>query len=147
MRCLAIDPGPALSAFVLFDGARVVDHGYLQNVSLLNRLKQRTFGDEYVTVIEQIEGMGLPVGSETFETCFWSGRFAQASRPFDRVKRKVVKRHLCGRVTAKDADVRDALFKRFGGFPAGFTSHRFSALGVAVTWWDQRPREGEQVTV
>ena len=138
---LAIDPGPTQSAFVLFDGARVVDHGHCDNPVLLKRLCERTFGAEpYVTVIEQIESFGMPAGGELFETCFWSGRFAQASRPFDRVTRKVVKRHLCGTLKSNDADVRSALLKRFG-VPAKFNGHKFSALAVAVTWCDQRAKE------
>ena len=141
-RCLAIDPGPKDSAFVLYDGVRILDHGHWGNVALLNRLRQREFGAEYMTVIEQIEGFGLPVGKETFETVFWSGRFAQASRPFARLGRKAVKRHLCGRTTTKDADVRKALADRFGGgFPAGFSSHRYAALAVAVTWTDLQQKE------
>lgn len=138
MNVLAIDPGPVESAFVLYDGARILDHGHVSNIALLNRLKQRSFGDDYLTVIEQIEGMGIQAGASIFETCFWSGRFAQASRPFDRLKRKAIKRHLCGRVNAKDHDVRASLIARFGGFPAGFTGHRFAALAVAVTWMDQQ---------
>ena len=139
MRVLAIDPGTKDSAFVLFDGQQVLDHGQWGNEQLLQRLRRREFGtDTYTTVIEQVQGFGKPVGSEVFETVFWSGRFAQASRPFDRIGRKAVKRHLCGTTTANDAAVRAALFARFGGFPAGFASHKFSALAVAVTWWDQQ---------
>jgi hypothetical protein len=138
MNVLAIDPGPVESAFVLYDGARILDHGHVSNIALLNRLKQRSFNSD-ITVIEQIEGMGIQAGASIFETCFWSGRFAQASKPFDRIKRKAIKRHLCGRVNTKDQDVRAALITRFGGgFPAGFTGHRFAALAVAVTWMDQQ---------
>lgn len=139
MKVLGIDPGNKDSAFVLFDGQRVVDHGHWGNEALLKRLRARTFGDEpYTTVIEQVEGFGKPVGTEIFETVFWSGRFAQASRPFDRVGRKQVKRHLCGRTNVKDQDVRRALFERFGGFPDGFNGHKLSALAVALTWWDRQ---------
>ena len=139
-RVLAIDPGPTESAFVLYDGERILDHGHWGNVALLNRLKQRLFGEAYVTVIEQVEAMGMSVGKSVFETVFWSGRFAQASRPFDRMPRAKVKLHLTGRRNTKDPDIRAALLKRFGGFPAGFTSHRYAALAVAVTWMDQQQK-------
>lgn len=143
MRVLAIDPGPTSSAFVVYDG-RILEHDELANDALLARLIERNFGTEYVTVIEQIEGFGLPVGRELFETVWWSGRFAQASRPFERMPRKVVKRHLCGRINTKDRDVRLALATRFGGgFPKGFVSHRFAALAVAVTWIDKQTAEHE----
>lgn len=156
MRVLAIDPGPTSSAFVLFDGARACEFGQLKNEELLARLRDRTFGSEpYCTVIEQIESMGMAVGSEVFETVFWSGRFAQASRPWDRVTRRAVKLHLCGSMRAKDGNIRQALVDRFGGQAQavgtkkapgplfGLSSHRWSALAVAVTWWDTRRDEKE----
>ncbi len=143
MRVLAIDPGPTESAFVLYDGQRILDHGHWGNVALLNRLRERRFGEPgYITVLEQISAMGMAVGAEVFETCFWSGRFAQASRPFERVKRTTVKRHLCGKTNVNDKAVRAALLARFGGFPSGFVSHRFAALAVAVTWMDQQVKAG-----
>lgn len=148
MRVLAIDPGPKDSAFVLFDGTRVIDQGHLFNTPLLERLIARLFGaPPYVTVIEQIEAMGMSVGASVFETVFWSGRFAQASRPFDRVTRRAVKLHLCGSMRAKDPNIRQSLIDRFGGPTAvgtkaargplyGVSQHRWAALAVAVTWFD-----------
>jgi hypothetical protein len=158
MRCLAIDPGPTQSAFVLFDGVRVIDHDLLTNQALLERLIAREFGgDPYVTVIERIEAMGMSVGESVFETVHWAGRFAQASQPFDRVTRRAVKLHLCGTMRAKDANISQALRDRFGGASAvgrksapgplyGISSHRWAALAVAITWMDQQrlqERSGE----
>lgn len=149
-RVLAIDPGYEKSAFVLFDGQRVIEHGIVENAELLDRLTQRLFGlPKYITVIEQIESFGMAVGRETFETVFWAGRFAQAADGFDRVTRKTVKLHLCHSHRAKDGNVRQALIDRFGGTAAmgskkapgpiyGVTSHKLAALAVAVTWWDAR---------
>lgn len=137
-RCLAIDPGNKESAFVLFDGQRILDHGHWGNVALLNRLRERRFGEDYITVIEQMEGFGMQVGSEVLRTVWWAGRFYQASRPAEEVTRKAVKRHLCGKTNVNDKAVREALVQRFGGFPAGFASHRYAALAVAVTWMDQQ---------
>lgn len=153
MNILAIDPGAEWSAFVLFDGARVVDHDYLKNRDLLVRLKDKNFGGPFLTVIEQIESYGMAVGASTFETVFWSGRFAQASGRFDRVTRGVIKLHLCQTKRAKDTNVRQALIDRFGGKDVaigrkaakgpcyGLTSHRWSALAVAVTYWDKHHPE------
>lgn len=152
-RVLGIDPGNKQSAFVLFDGARVLDHDLLPNASLLTRLRTRDFGGEFLAVIEQIESFGMAVGAEVFETVFWSGRFAQAAGRFDRVTRKAVKLHLCQTLRAKDPNIRQALLDRFGGTAAalgrktapgplrGLASHRWAALAVAVTYWDQRIRE------
>lgn len=150
MRILGIDPGTRESAFVLFDGSRVVDHDFVANQALLARLKSRDFGGEFLAVIEQIESFGMSVGAEVFETVFWSGRFAQAAGTFDRVTRKTVKLHLCQSPRAKDPNIRQALLDRFGGRDVaigrkgapgplhGMSSHRWAALAVAVTYWDQR---------
>ncbi len=149
MRILAIDPGSEQSAFVLFDGARILEHGIVENAELLDRIHQRLFGSpEFMTVIEQIESFGMAVGRSTFETVFWSGRFAEASPQFDRVPRSEIKLHLCQSKRAKDGNVRQSLMDRFGGDGAkgtkknkgplyGIASHTFSALAVAVTFWDR----------
>lgn len=152
-KLLAIDPGSEWSAFVLWDGARVVEHGYLKNRELLERIKARTFGGPFLTVVEQIESFGMAVGASVFETVFWSGRFAEASSAFARLPRKTIKLHLCQTLRAKDSNVRQALIDRFGGREAamgkkaapgplyGVTSHRWSALAVAVTYWDQHRKD------
>lgn len=148
MKVLAIDPGCDQSAFVLFDGARVSDHGLVPNADMLRRLRDRSFGGPgTLTVLEQIESFGMAVGRETFETVFWAGRFAQAAGRFGRLPRSTVKLHLCRSRKAKDGNIRQALLDRFGGNGAvgtakqpgplrGISSHRWAALAVAVTWWD-----------
>jgi len=99
-------------------------------------------------VIEQIAAMGMAVGAEVFETCFWSGRFAEAwGGSFERLKRHEIKMHLCGNMRAKDANIRVALMDRFGGSQSvgkkktpgplyGIAGDQWSALAVAVTWFD-----------
>lgn len=69
--------------------------------------------------------------------------------------RRAVKLHLCGSMRAKDGNIRQALVDRFGGQAQavgtkkapgplfGLSSHRWSALAVAVTWWDTRRDEKE----
>jgi hypothetical protein len=112
--------------------------------------------------IEQIASYGMAVGAEVFETVYWSGRFAQAFGPerVDRIKRLEVKMHLCHDSKAKDANIRAALIDRFGGpasirgpqkakskrgipeAPAGslygISKDTWSALAVALTWWDRQ---------
>lgn len=149
MRVLAIDPGTTDSAFVLFDGARVLEHGQLENAALKARIKARAFGGgEWRAVFEEIENMGMPAGREVFKTVQWTGRFMEAAGDdrWDLVTRRAVKLHLCGDMRAKDANVRQSLIDRFGGSAAikkagplhGVGSHRWSALAVAVTWWDTK---------
>ncbi len=141
VNILAVDPGTTQSAFVVYNGVRVIDHGFVANEYLLARIVAREFGDCPLTVIEKIEAMGMAVGKETFETVFWAGRFAQASEHFTGVTRRQVKLHLCGTMRAKDPNIRQVLLDRFGstkkgGALHGITAHKFAALAVAVTWWD-----------
>lgn len=141
MRILAIDPGPVASGFVLFDGEHTLDAGHIANRELLKRLRERTFGGPgYMTVIEQVESMGMAVGRSVFETVFWSGRFAQAAGRFRRLPRSAIKLHLCQSRKAKDGDIRRALIERFRDTAVllGISGHKWAALAVAVTYFDQR---------
>jgi hypothetical protein len=66
----------------------------------------------------------------------------------ERVYRRDVKLHICGSQRAKDANIRQALIDCYGGkveaigkkkAPGplyGISSHAWSALAVAQTWWD-----------
>lgn len=149
----AIDPGTTHSAWVSIDGATGVVAGtILPNVQLLELISERLRRKNDRLVIEQIESMGMAVGAETFETVFWSGRFAQAwegyhaSMPWSRVTRRQVKLHLCGSMKAKDANIRQALIDTYGGIACtkkggalhGIKSHLWQALAVAVTYRDMQ---------
>ena len=154
-RVLAIDPGTTSSAWVVYDGARVLAHGIDRNPDLLDQLREMDPHFVSAVVIEQVESFGLAVGAEVFETVFWSGRFFERSRGKGaRVTRRAVKLHLCGQARAKDANIRQALIDRFGGLEAkgtkkapgplyGLRSHEWAALAVAVTWVDQQAEAGD----
>lgn len=148
MRVLAIDPGPTKSAFVLFDGARILDSGIEGNDAVRVRLKRREFGGPGVwTVVEQIEAMGQVAGGDVFETVFWAGRFVECANDaeWDRVTRHAVKLHLCNSRRAKDPNVRQALIDRFGGDEVALRRPSAPRATVAITevvrrgesagWW------------
>lgn len=150
---VAIDPGPEKSAFVAYDGSRPVWFDKISNDQLLKNIEDRRgMANCEMLVIEQIAAMGMAVGAEVFETCFWSGRFAQAwAGEFDRVKRHAVKMHLCGNMKAKDANIRQAIIDKFGpgkeaaigrkaspGPLYGMSGDCWAALAVAITWWETR---------
>lgn len=155
---IGLDPGPTKSAIVLFAGERVVQartdlNGYI--LSWLDNFRH-LYTAPTTLVIEQIAAMGMAVGAEVFETCFWSGRFAEtwdrAEYPWDRLKRHEIKMHLCNNMRAKDPNIRQALIDRFGGSAAigkkatpgplyGIKGDEWSALAVAVTYYDTR-KEG-----
>ena len=152
MRVLAIDPGAEKSAFVFWDGKEIGEYGIPTNEHLLYQMEMwgPSSGTSLRCAIEQIRGYGIPAGNETFDTCWWSGRFAQAFGA-DRVTmlpRKTVSAYLCGQARGGDQFVRRALIDRWGGVEVGknppkghplhgITSHVWSALAVAVTWYDQ----------
>lgn len=103
-------------------------------------------------VIEKIANMGMTVGASVFETCYWSGRFAEAYDPsgenVHRITRNEVKIHICGTPRAKDPQIRQAIIDRFGGKEKaigkrgsegifyGVKSHSWQALAVGITYLD-----------
>jgi len=148
MRLIAIDPGTTQSAYVVMDGATVVEHGIVPNLDMLDVL-----ADAYANLdvehmaYEMVACYGMAVGREVFETCVWIGRFVQVFRgEATPIYRTEVKSRLCHSAKAKDANIRQALLDLYGGKVAaigkkktpgplyGIHSHEWAALAVAVTF-------------
>ncbi len=157
---LAIDPGNIKSGYVVVehDGEeirRVLKVGKEPNRIVLDVIKSTPTG--YDLAIEMIAGMGMAVGAETFDTCYWIGRFWQYaidnSKAADQTKiyRREEKLDLCGSLSAKDANIRQALVDRYApgqpnfgkgtkknpGFFYGFSADMWAAMAVAVTYFDK----------
>lgn len=149
---LALDPGPTKTAYVLISDSWRVQQASAEedNNRVLNYLIPRHIG---AVVCESMQSYGMAVGIETFDTCFWIGRFWERAtlcgHPFELVRRSDVKAHLCRSSRANDGNIRQALIDRFGpgkdaavGLKAspgplyGVSTHAWSALAVAVTWSD-----------
>ena len=160
MIIVGLDPGFRQSAYVTFDGEKVLEHDIVDNEVMLTRLETAKDGPNakaMVLVVEQISMGGMIAGAEIFETCFISGRFVEMWNPrrWDRVKRTAVKMHLCGQMRAKDANIRQALLDRFGPDAVGvkakpgplykIRSHEWAALAVAVTWYDLKHNQPEEI--
>ena len=150
---LAIDPGTTKSGWVLYSGGRVFECGIDDNHELLDKLPFLCPHSETVCAIEMIASYGATVGRETFETCLWIGRFAQAwiastGGRCIKVYRQDVKRCVCKTHIAKDSDIRSALIAQLGevgtkkqpGPLYGVKSHAWAALAVAVTADDMLKR-------
>ena len=150
---LAIDFGPIESAWIVYNVATggVRSFAKVENEHILAFLRGGLAPEVRQLVIEKVEGFGMAVGAEVFETVFWSGRFAEAAHPLpvERLGRKAVKLHLCGSMRAKDPNIRQALIDRYGGPDAigrkatpgplyGVSGDVWSALAVAVTWSDTK---------
>jgi hypothetical protein len=149
---LAVDPGTTESAYVFWDGKRVIEAELADNwkvKSLIRRVSSECSADYFA--IEQIRCYGMAVGAETLDTVLWSGRFVEAWRDSDcsdaaiLIPRLDVKVHLCKSARANDSNVRQALIDRFGpqgtkknpGPLFGVTSHKIAALAVAVCAHDR----------
>ena len=146
---LAIDPGPTESAYLFLYDGKPSGFGMVPNQELLEMLG--CYGD-HCLAIEGIESQGMAVGKDVFATCIWIGRFWQRFGEYSTtlVYRSQVKMHLCGSMRAKDPNIRQALIDRYGpskelaigrkaatGPLYGISGHVWSALAVAVTYWDQ----------
>lgn len=153
MRILAIDPGPIESAYVIWDGRKVSEFAKVRNEQLMEFLRADDFAmDSLHCVIEKIASYGMAVGAEVFETCYWSGRFAEAyaaGESVHRIPRLDVKLHICKDSKAKDSNIRLAIIDRFGGKERaigkkktpgplyGIKADCWAALAVAITWHDK----------
>lgn len=148
MRIVGIDPGTKETAYVILDPANavapVVSCGYVSNEEFIEALRQRLISPDKpsVFVFEFFESYGKPIGAESIETICWVGRFMEACKAWDRLKRSDIKLHLCASRSAKDPHIRRVLMDRFGGDAstksggklASVKGHRWSALAVAVTY-------------
>lgn len=159
---IAIDPGNEQSAFVLFDGERVVDHGKQYNAELLRWMRASTVirpaqswltGEQPTVAIEMIASYGMPVGREVFETCLVIGRLVEICKSHgvspELVYRQQVKLHHCKSTKANDATIRQALIDRFGGKETaigrkktpgplyGIHADEWSALAIALLVYDR----------
>jgi len=155
---IGVDPGPESSAYVIWDGERIIGKDNRENKELLSyfaKWDEQTSSGHYtrgaVLAIEQIRGFGVMASDGLFDTCWWTGRFFQAfgeHRTY-MVPRKKAAAHICGvGGISKDQFVREALIARFGGKDVavgkksapgplyGISGHLWPALAVALTYWD-----------
>ena len=155
----AIDPGPKVSGYVVYDpnAKRVVRSGVMDTDALLVQVRALSCMSPGPVrlAIEMIASYGMAVGESVFETCRLIGRFQEACgfgddpTQFRLIYRKELKMHLCGSMKAKESNIRQALIDRFGGDDAigrkatpgplyGVKSHAWAALAVACyasdTW-------------
>lgn len=156
---LAIDPGDQLSAFVVYDGKRPVDHGKLGNDELLARIygslrynfvplsvNREPLWPEHLA-IEMAESFGAKVWNQVFLATLWAGRFVEAfGGPYTLMSRQKTKLYVTGNPRAKDSQVRACLIDRYGGKDValgtkaapgllrGLTADRWAALALAVAY-------------
>lgn len=157
---IAIDPGPLTSAYVVLTGPRqLVDKGILANDEMrtvLGVLDYSTCVIEYTPPYTLTMGSGRAyVPRQVVDTAIEIGRMVQVADergPCELLSRLEVKKHLLGRATGNDSDVRAALLDCWGcrtpqqargtvkepGPLHGVTKDLWAALAVGVTFWEQR---------
>ncbi len=150
MTIIAIDPGPTKSAWVQWNG-ELRDFGLYGNDAMLALLWSGSLPLSATLVIEKVVSYGRPVGAETFETVYWTGRFTEAfgADHTERLERLAVRKHICHHGGAKDPHIRQAIIDRFGGKAKavglkktpgplyGVKKDIWQALALAITWYDQ----------
>lgn len=160
MRVFAIDPGNIESAYCVIDAAtlRPMQFGKVGNDELLGTVRGFAIPTDSpeLVVIERVASYGMAVGREVFETCEWTGRFAEAALerevPVAYVYRRDEKLHICGDSKAKDANIRRALIDRFARHDLkngkgtkkkpdwfyGITADVWAAYAVGLTYIETR---------
>jgi hypothetical protein len=148
MKLLSIDPGNENSAYLIWDGHRIIERNIVPNESLLKKIPFKT---DHLA-IEMMASYGMPVGVTTFETVLWIGRFieryfiskfgkGELEDHVTKIYRKDIKMHFCGSIKGvKDANIRQVLIDKFGspgnkkrpGLLYGITKDLWSALAVAI---------------
>lgn len=162
MLILAIDPGPEKSSWVCWQAGEervVAGDDQRENADLAKHLKAQLRGlsvwapDAERLVIERpvVLGGKAPTAA-LMETSRWAGVFEGAwPGEVDRLTYHRVRAHLTRCGSANEAAVREALISRFA--PSGYgpqgkgtkanpgpfygvAGHMWSAVAVAVAWWD-----------
>lgn len=148
---IGIDPGTKQSAYVAWDGNFIQALGTEENFKVAKYL--RSIDPRSCVVFEAVESYGMVAGKTLFETVFWTGRLFQVARDtvgpkqVSRIPRRAVKKHLKLGSPSGDKQVRAALIRTLGidRHPEdwhGVKAHQWSALAIAVTWWNtERERQ------
>lgn len=152
MRLLAIDPGSALTGYVLYDvdARALVLRGKCSNEDLVAMIRRAEFSSALMLAIEHAQSFGAKVWNQVFDATLWGGRFVEAwdsvtsGRPHALVFRRDVKLHVTGSPKAKDQQVRQCLLEQWGGKDVavgtkkqpgplfGVTADMWAALAIAV---------------
>ena len=158
MMIIATDPGSEESAYVIMDEQyNLIQFGKEKNEVIQNMLYVMSGEIDIapdLLVCEMVASYGMAVGKTVFDTCVWIGRFcATYDNKFELMYRKTVKMHLCNSMKAKDSNIRQVLIDRFGevgtkkkpGKLYGVSADVWSALAIAITWFDIYSKEGSSI--
>jgi len=118
----SIDPGPQLSAFVLFclTSLKIFESGKCRNSDIRRMIS--TCGADAV-VIEQIKSYGNVMGDSVLSTCVEIGRMIEAAEragvAVSLIPRKTVAQCLCANSRVGDKQIRQAVIDIYPATGAG----------------------------
>ena len=154
----AIDPGNTESGYAIVEmpDFNLYEFGKVENNELLDIISKYKNIMPDVFAIEMVASYGMPVGKDVFETCVWIGRFVEAikGKKYSFIYRKDEKLCLCGKLTAKDSNIRQALIDRYAIFDFktgkgtkknpdvfyGVSKDVWQAIAVGVTYYEKSDR-------
>ena len=145
MMILAVDPGPVETGWLILDYDKPTHFKKEPTSDFIQWLDSiLTDWNFDAVVVEHFQSFGMPVGKETFETCYWIGEMRYICNredvEFVPVYRKQVCLHHCQSPKAKDSNIRQAMIDRFGapgakknpGATYGISKDIWSALAIAA---------------
>jgi hypothetical protein len=150
-KVFAIDPGSSESAYVIWDGEKILRMGKMANGIMRATISGVSASVDWIAIEQIVGSYGGNAGMEVMDTAYWSGRFSERwislreEKSVIRIPRKTVVTHLCGHARANDSNVRAALIDRVGvqgtkkqpGPTFGVSKDIWAALGVAVCVHDR----------
>ena len=118
---LGIDPGNELSAYCLCNyDLTPIEFGKIPNGELIDKVISLINNNKMQSVaVEHIQGYGMPVGKEVFETCYFIGKICDrierntSIKNIRRIYRKDEKLAIVGNLKANDTIIRHTLIDMF----------------------------------
>lgn len=154
LQVYSVDPGQTISGWCCYSANTPVAAGVDENETVLAMIQAN---GPSALILERVQNYGRILGRSTFDTIYWTGRFAQAGYERGHTVQRLyfadVREHFCGRRSkVKERDVWLKIVERYGGAEiavgtrkqpgtiAHVKGHARSAFALALTWWDRTQR-------
>lgn len=137
-QILGVDPGASKSAFVLWDGKKILAEGIDTNETLLEDIRNSYPNPHITLAVESMISIPGGAGKSIIQTIEWADRFFQAWQgEKEKVPGHVIKKALGAK---NDPGIRENLILRFGADLChglrGKGYHLYRAFAVCVYYMD-----------